>query len=109
MKPADLKSTTHISSSKEIHDQDSKFKIGDIVRISKYKNIFTKGYVPNWSEKVLVIKKIKNTGLWTYVISDLKGEEFVGTFHEKGFQKTNQKVFRVEKVMINYMLNVKRC
>ena len=63
------------------NDKDSKFKIGDIVRISKYKNIFAKGYDPNWSEEVFVIKKVKNTVPWTYVISDLKGKEIVGTFY----------------------------
>ena len=82
MKPANVKSSTYIDSSKEINDEDPKFKIGDIVRISKYKNIFAKGYVPNWSEEVFVIKKVKNTVPWTYVISDLKGEEIVGTFYE---------------------------
>ena len=56
-----MKPTTYIESSKEINDEDYKSKIGDIVRISKYKNIFAKGYVPNWSEKVFVIKKVKNT------------------------------------------------
>ena len=80
MKPVDLKSNTYINSSKEINYQDPKFKLGDIVRISKYKNIFAKGYVPNLSEKVFVIKKVKNTVLWTYIISDLKDEEIVGTF-----------------------------
>ena len=80
MKPIDLKSNTYINSSKEINYQDPKFKLGDIVRISKYKNIFAKGYVLNLSEKVFVIKKVKNTVLWTYIISDLKGEEIVGTF-----------------------------
>ena len=58
MKPVDVKSNTYIDSSKEINDKDPKFKIGDIVRISKYKNIFAKGYVPNWSEEVFVIKKL---------------------------------------------------
>ena len=57
MKPVDVKSSTYISSSKEINDKDAKFKIGDIVRISKYKNIFVKGYLPNWSEEIFVIKK----------------------------------------------------
>ena len=80
MKSVDLKSNTYINSSKEINYQDPKFKLGDIVRISKYKNIFAKGYVPNLSEKVFVIKKVKNTVLWTYIISDLKDEEIVGTF-----------------------------
>ena len=77
--------------------QDPKFKIGNIVRISKYKNIFAKGYVPNWSEEVFVIKKVKNTVPWTYAISDLKREEIVGTFFKKELQKTNQKDFRVYK------------
>ena len=57
MKPVDVKSSTYINSRKEINDQDPKFKVSDIVRISKYKNIFGKGCVPNWSEDVFVIKK----------------------------------------------------
>ena len=95
MKPVDVKSNTYINSSKEINDNDPKFKIGDIVRISKYKNIFAKGYIPNWSEEVFVITKVKNTVLWTYVISDLKNKEIVGTFYKNELQKTNQKEFRV--------------
>ena len=63
MKPVDVKSNTHIDSSEWINDGDPKFKIGDTVRISKYKNIFLKGYVPDWSEEVFVIIKIKNTVL----------------------------------------------
>ena len=59
MKPVDVKSSTYIDTCKEINDEDSKFNIGDIVRISKYKNIFGKGYVVNWSEEVFVIKKVK--------------------------------------------------
>ena len=62
---------------------DPKFKIGGIVRMSKYKNIFAKGYVPNWSEEDFVIKKVKNTVPWTYVISDLKDRKVVGAFYEK--------------------------
>ena len=87
MKPVDVKSNTYIDSSKEINNKDPKFKIGDIVRISKYKNIFAKGYVPNWSEEVFVIKKLNNTVPCTYVISDLKGKETVGAFHEKEMKK----------------------
>ena len=64
-----------------------KFKVGDNVRISKYKNIFAKGYTPNCSEEVFVIKKVKNTVPWTYVINDLNGEEIIGTFYEKELQK----------------------
>ena len=66
MKPFDVKPSTYIDSSKEINDEDSKFKIGGIVRISKYKNIFAKDHVPNRSEEVFVIKKVKNTVSWTY-------------------------------------------
>ena len=95
MNPVDVKSSTYIDSSKDINDEDSKFKIFDISRISKYEST----YVPNWSEEVFVIKNVKNTVPWTYVISDFKGEEIVGTFYEKGLQKTNQKEFRVEKVI----------
>ena len=73
MKPVNVKSSTYVDSSKEINNEDPKFKIRDIVRLSKYKNIFTKGYVPNWSEEIFVIKKVKNTVPWTYVISDLLG------------------------------------
>ena len=57
--------------------------IGDHVRTSKYKNIFAKGYTPNWSEDVFVIKKVKNTVPWTYIINDLSGEEIIETFYEK--------------------------
>ena len=87
MKPVDVKPSTYIDSSKEINDEDPKFKIADIVRISKYKNIFAKGYILNWSGEVFVIKKVKNIVPWTYVIRDLKGEEIVGTFYEKELQK----------------------
>ena len=69
--------------------RDNKFKVGDHVRIFKYKNIFAKGYTPNWSEEVFVIKKVKNTVPWTYVINDLNGDEIIGTFYEKELQKTN--------------------
>ena len=60
-KPLDVKSSAFIDSSKEINNKDPKFKIADIVRILKYKNIFVKGYVPNWSEEVSLIKKVGKT------------------------------------------------
>ena len=91
MKPIDIKDNIYVDSKKEVNDKDRKFKVGDDVRISKYKNIFAKGYTPNWSEEVFVIKKVKNTVPWTYVINDLNGEEIIGTFYEKELQKTNQK------------------
>ena len=73
MKPTDVKDNTYIVFGKEVNDNDPKFKVGDHVRTSKYKNIFTKGYTPNWSEEVFAIKKIKNTVPWTYVIDDKFG------------------------------------
>ena len=99
MKPVDIKSCTYTDSSKEINDKDPKSKIGDIVRISKYKNIFAKGYTPNWSEQVFVIKNVKNTVPWTFVSNGLNGEEIVGTFYKKELQKINQKEFRIEKLI----------
>ena len=99
VKRVDVKSNTYIDSSKEINDKDPKLKTSDIVRISKCKIIFAKGYSPNWSEEVFVIKKVKNTVPWTYVINDLNGEEIVGTFFEKELQTTNQKEFVFEKVI----------
>ena len=99
MKPADVKDNTYIDFKKEVNDKVSKFKVGDNVRISKYKNIFAKGYTPNWSEEVFVVSKIKNTVPWTYVINDLNGEKIIETFYEKELQKTNQNEFRIEKVI----------
>ena len=64
MKPVDVKDNTYIDFKKEVNDKDPKFKVGDHVRISKYKNIFAKGYTPNWSEEVFVISKINNTVPW---------------------------------------------
>ena len=91
MKPVDVKPSTYIVSSKKINDKNPKFKVCDTVRISKYKNNFAKGYLPNWSEEVFVIKKVNNTVPWTYVINDHNREDIVGIFYEKEFQKTNQK------------------
>ena len=99
MKPLDVKDNTYINTNKKINDKDPKFKVGDHVRMSKYKNVFAKGYTPNWSEEVFVIKKVKNTVPWTYVVNDLNGEEITGKFYEKVLQKTNQEEFRIEKVI----------
>ena len=99
MKPIDVKNNTYINTDKEINNKDPKFKVGDRVRMSKYKSIFDKGYTPNWSEEIFVIKKVKNAVPWTYVINDLNGEEIMGTFYEKELEKTNQEEFRIEKVI----------
>ena len=99
MKPVDIKDNRYIDFEKEVNDKDPKFKIDDRVRISKYKNIFAKGYMPNWSEEIFIISKIKNTVPWTYDINDFNGGEIIGTFYEKELQKTDQKEFRIEKVL----------
>ena len=99
MKPIDVKDKKYINIDKELNDNDPRFKVGDHVRISKYKNIFAKGFTPNWSEEVFVNKEIKNTVPWTYVINDLNGEEIIGTFYEIEPQKTNQQERRIEKVI----------
>ena len=67
----------YIDLNKENNKESPKFKLGDHVKISKYQNIFAKGYVPDWTEEVFVIKKVKNTILWTYAITDLIGKETV--------------------------------
>ena len=99
MKPIDVRDDSQAECNENFNKKDPKFKIGDNVRISKYKNIFAKGYTPNWSEEIFVISKIKNTVPWTYVINDLNGEETIGSFYEKELQETSQKEFRIEKVI----------
>ena len=99
MKPTDVKDDSFIEYIEESNKKDPKFKIGDHVRISKYKNIFAKGYLPNCSEEVFVINKVQNSVPWTYLINDLNGGEIKGSFYEKELQKTDQKEFRIEKVI----------
>ena len=104
MKPVEVTDdyyAEYIENSMELHSnkKNPKFKVGDNVRISKYKNIFAKGYTPNWSEDVFIVNKIKNTVPWTYATSDVNGEEITGSFYEKELQKTSQKEFRIEKVL----------
>ena len=91
MKPVDVKDNTYIDSmelhsEKEVKDKDPKFKVGDCVRISKYKNIFAKGYMPNCSEEVFIISEIKNTVPWTYVINDLKVKKLLEVFMKKNYE-----------------------
>ena len=75
------------------------FKLVIMLEYQKYKIFFASSYTPNCSEEVFVIKKVKNTVLWTYVINDLNGKEIVGTFYQNELQKTDQKEFRIEKVI----------
>ena len=99
MKPIDVTSDSYAEYNEDSNVTKPKFKVGDHVRISKYKNIFAKGYTQNWSEEVFVVSKIKNTVLWIYAISDLNGEQIAGSFYEKELQKTSQEKLRIEKVL----------
>ena len=100
MNPIDVKFNSCAEHNVDSNAKDPKLKLHSRVRISKkYKNIFAKGYAPRWFEEIFVIGKIKNTTTSSYVINDLNGEEIVGTFYEKELQKTNQKEFRIEKVI----------
>ena len=85
MKPMDITSDSYAKYNEHCNVTKPKFKVDDLVRISKYKNIFAKRYTPNWSEEVFVVSKIKDTVPWTYVISELNGEKIAGNFYEKEF------------------------
>ena len=82
MKPIDVKSDSYAE-----YNED----------FNKYKNIFAKEYIQNWSEKVFALTKIKNTVTGTYLISDLNSEKIPGSFYEKELQRTCQEKFRIEK------------
>ena len=96
-KPVGVNPSMYIDFNKGNNKECPKFKVGDKVRISKYKTTFANGYAPNWSEESFVIKKVKNTVSWTYVISDINGEEIAGTFYEEEMQKTNKKTLQLKK------------
>ena len=83
MKHIDVTDDSYVDYSEEYNKKDSKFKVGDHVRISKYKKLFAKRYTPNWSKEVFVVNKTKNTVPLTYVINDFNGEEISGSFYEK--------------------------
>ena len=97
IKPVDVKNNRYIDFKKEVNDRDPKFKVDDHVRISKYENIFAKGYMPIWFEEVFVVKKFRNAIPWTYVINDLNGEEIIGTFMKKNCNRLINKNLEVQK------------
>ena len=99
MKPIELASGSYAEYNKDSNERDPKFKVGNHVRISKYKNIFGKGYTQNWSEEIFVLRKIKDTFPQTYVISDLKAEKIAERFFEKELRKASQEKFRIKKVL----------
>ena len=87
IKPIDVKNNKRVYID-EHNEKDSRFKVGDRVRISKYKNIFAKGYTPNWSTEIFIVDKINDTVPYTYNLKDLNDEEIIGCFYDKELQKT---------------------
>ena len=83
MKPIDVEDNNN-----EHNEKDSRFKVGDRVRISKFKNIFAKGYTPNWSSEIFIVGKINDTAPYTYNLKDLNDEEIIGSFYDKELQNT---------------------
>ena len=106
-KPIDDTDDYYAEYNENFNKKDSKCKVGDNVRISKYEHIIAKEYIPNWSEEVFVINKIKNTVPWTYVINDLNGEEITGVFMKENCKKLVKKNLKWKKYLkekvINYM------
>ena len=88
MKPIDVGDNNKRVYIDERNEKDSKFKVGDRVRISTYKNIFAKGYAPNWSSEIFIVDKINDTKPYTYNLKDLNDEEIIGSFYDKELQKT---------------------
>ena len=93
MKPIDVTGDSYVEYNDDFNKKGPKFKVNDHVRISKYKNIFAKGYLPNRSEEVFIINEIKNTVLRTCTISDLNGEKVIGTFMKKNCERLIKKNF----------------
>ena len=87
MEPIDNKNNKRVCID-EHNEKDSRFKVGDRVRLSKFKNIFTKGYTPNWSKEIFIANKINDTVPYTYNIKDLNDEEIIGSFYDRELQKS---------------------
>ena len=86
MKPIDVKNNKRVYID-EHNEKDISFKVGDRVRISRYRNIFAKGYTPNWSKEIFIVDKINDTVPYTYNLKDLNDEETIGSFYDKELQK----------------------
>ena len=88
MKPIDVKDSNKRVYIYEHNEKDSRFKVGNRVRICKLKNIFAKGYTPNWSKEIFIVNKINDTVAYTYNIKDLNDEESIDSFYDRELQKT---------------------
>lgn len=85
---------------KTIDPKTAKFKVGDKVRISKYRHIFSKGYTPNWSNEIFTIRKAQYTNPRTYLLEDHSGEQILGSFYSEELQKVKYPdMYLVEKVL----------
>ena len=88
MKPIDVKDNKKTVYIDEHNEKDSRFKVGDRVRTSKFKNIFAKGYTANWSKEIFIVDKINDTVPYTDNIKDLNDEEIIGSFYDRELQKS---------------------
>ena len=88
MKPIDVKDNNKRVYIDEHNEKDSRFKVGDRVRISKFKNIFAKEYAPNWSSEIFIVDKVNDTVPYMYNLKDLNDEEIIGSFYDKELQKS---------------------
>ena len=88
MKPKDVKNDNNRVYIDEYNKKSARFNVNNRVRISKFKNIFAKGYTPNWSKEIFIINKINNTVPYTHNLKDLNGEEIIGSFYDRELQKT---------------------
>ena len=88
MKPIDVGGDNKRVYIDQHNEKDSRCKVGDRVRISKFKNIFAKEYRPNWSKEIFIVNKINDTVPYTYNLKDLNDEEIIGSFYDKELQKT---------------------
>ena len=88
MKPQDVGNNNKRVYIDEHNEKVSKFKVGDRVRISKFKNIFAKGYTPNWSREIFIVNKLNDTVPYTYNIKDLNDKEIIGSFYDRELQKS---------------------
>ena len=87
MEPIDVRDNKRVYID-EHNEKDSRFKVGDRVRISKFKNIFAKGYTPNWSKEIFIVDKINDTVPYTYNLKNLNDKEIIGSFYDRELQKT---------------------
>ena len=88
MKPIDVGKNNKTVYIDEHNEKDSRFKVGDRVRISKFKNIFPKEYTRNWSKESFIVDKVNDTVPYTYNLKDLNEEEIIGSFYDKELQNT---------------------